>query len=149
MKKDDGSFSHQVFQKRTHTKRYLHSSSHHFPAQNLGVLNTLATRTSWVSNENDLEDEKAHLLKAFNKNGYSRSQGLRDFLNAEKGPKRKMDPKDWSSGVHLPFIQGITDKMARVLKKHKIHSSFIPLNTIQSSLHSVKDPVNPKDRKGV
>ena len=70
------------------------------------------------------------LLNVYNKNGYSRSQGLKDFQNAEKGPKSKIDPKDWSSGVHLPFIQGTMDKIARILRKHEIHSSFRPLNTI-------------------
>lgn len=41
---DDGSFSHQVYHKKTHTKQYLHANSHHFPTQKLGVLNTLAIR---------------------------------------------------------------------------------------------------------
>ena len=40
---DDGSFSHQVFRKKMHTEKYLHANSHHFPAQKLGVLNTLVT----------------------------------------------------------------------------------------------------------
>lgn len=148
-KKDGGSFSHQVFWKKTHTEEYLHASSHDFLAQNLGILNTLATWALQVSDENHLEDEKTHLLKVFNKNGDSRSQGLRAFLNVENGPKSKIDPKDWSSGVHLPFIQGTTYTITRILKKHKIHSSFRPLNTFRSSLHSVKDPINHKDGKGV
>lgn len=47
------------------------------------------------------------------------------------------------------FIQGTTDKIARILKNHKSPSTFRPLSTIRSSLQSVKDPVNPKDGKGV
>ncbi len=71
---DDGSFSHQVFRKKTHTEQYLHANSHHFPAQKLGVLNTLATRALRVSNENHLKEEKAHLLSVFFNNGNSRHQ---------------------------------------------------------------------------
>ena len=41
---DNGSFSHQVYHKKTHTKQYLHANYHPFPAQKLGVLDTLATR---------------------------------------------------------------------------------------------------------
>ena len=88
-------------------------------------------------------------MKVFNKNGYSRYQGLKAFQNAEKGPKNKIDPKDWSSGVRLPFIQGTIDRIARILRNHRINYSFRPLNTIQSSLRSVKDPINPSDGKGV
>jgi len=51
-KKDDGSFSHQVFRRKTHTKQFLHAKSHHFPAQKLGVLNTLATHALRISDEN-------------------------------------------------------------------------------------------------
>lgn len=43
----------------------------------------------------------------------------------------------------------MTDKIARILKKHNIPSTFRPLNTIRSSLKTVKDKVNPMDMKGV
>lgn len=36
-----------------------------------------------------------------------------------------------------------------ILKKHKVPLIFRPLNTIWSSLRSMKDPLNPKDGKGV
>lgn len=42
-KNKDGFLSHSVFWKKTHTKQCLHADSHHFPAQTLGFLNTLAT----------------------------------------------------------------------------------------------------------
>ena len=130
----DGSFSHQVFRKKTHTEQYLHASSHHFPSQKLGVLSTLATRAFIISDEQHFKDEKAHLLKVFNKNGYSTSQCLKAFQKAEKGPKGKKDPRDRLSGVHLPFIQGTMDKIVRILKKHNVSSTFKPSLTIRSSL---------------
>lgn len=49
----------------------------------------------------------------------------------------------------LSFIQGTTDKITKIMKKRKVPSTFRPLNTIWSSLRSVKDPVNPKNGKGV
>ena len=55
---DNGSFSHQVYRKKTHTEKYLHANSHHFPAQKLGVVNTLATRALRVYDENHLKEEK-------------------------------------------------------------------------------------------
>ena len=70
-----------------HTEQYLHSDSHHFPAQKLGVLNTLATRALRISDDDDLDEEKAHILRVFGENGYSRSQGFKAFMNASKGPR--------------------------------------------------------------
>ena len=57
-----------------------------------------------------------------------------------------MDP---ISKVHLPFIQGTMDKITRVLRRNNVSASFKPLCTIRNSLGSVKDPIDPKDMKGV
>ena len=43
----------------------------------------------------------------------------------------------------------MTNKIARILRKRNVPSTFRPLNTIRSSLRSVKDPVDPKDMKDV
>jgi hypothetical protein len=40
-KKNDGSLSHQVYRKKTHTNRYLHIDSHHHLAQKLDIINKL------------------------------------------------------------------------------------------------------------
>eukprot|EP00253_Pinus_taeda_P030797 PITA_30797 len=148
-KNADGSFSHRVFRKKTHTEQYLHASSHHFPAQKLGVLSTLATRAVRISDEESLETKKAHLLDVFVRNGYSRHLGQRAFLKAKKEPSTRRDPKDRAMGVNLPYIQGTTDRIARILRKYDVLATFRPLNTISGSLRSVKDPIDPKDMKGV
>ena len=148
-KKADGSFSHQVFRKKTHTEQYLHASSHHFPAQKLGVLSTLATRAVRISDKESLETEKAHLLDVFEKNGYKRHLGQKAFLKARKEPSTRKVPKDHVLGVNLPYIQGTTDRIARILRRYDVSATFRPLNTIRGSLRSVKDPVDPKSMKGV
>ena len=88
------------FQKKTHMEQYLHYGSHHFPTQKIWVLNTLATRALRISDDDHLDEEKAHLLKVFGENGYSRSQGLKDFMNASKGPRQKLMMDD----VMVKFI---------------------------------------------
>ena len=76
---EDGSISHQVFHKKTHTEQYFHVGSHHFPAQKFGVLCTLATRALRISDNRSLESEKSHILDVFENNGYSRFQGLKSL----------------------------------------------------------------------
>lgn len=36
----DGSLSHQVYRKKTHTDKYIQANSHHHPAPKIGVINT-------------------------------------------------------------------------------------------------------------
>ena len=52
-------------------------------------------------------------------------------------------------GVNIPYIQGTTDRIARILRKYDVPTTFRPLNTIRGSLRSVKDSIDPKDMKGV
>lgn len=70
-RKADGYFSHEMYPKKTHTEQYIHANSHHFPAQKIGVLNTLATCALRISDDDHFSKEKSHLLKVFVHNGYS------------------------------------------------------------------------------
>ena len=115
----------------------------------MGVLNTLATRALRISDNENLDKERSHLLDVFVENGYSRRLGQKAFLRASRNALIKKEPKERRLGVHLPYVQGTTDKIARILRRFDIHSTFRPLSTIRNSLRSVKDPVNSKDMKGV
>jgi hypothetical protein len=148
-KRPDGSLSHQVYRKKTHIEQYLHADSHHHPSQKLGVLNTLATRAFRISDDEHLEEEKKHLLNVFKNNGYKKHQVMKAFQNATKTPRNKEQTNNEVSKVYLPYIQGTTDKLAKILKKKNIGATFKPLNTIRNSLRSVKDSVDPIEHKGV
>lgn len=103
-KNKDGSLSHSMFWKKTHTKQYLHVDSHHFPAQKLGVLNTLTTHALRISDNKNFDKEKSHLLNVFVKNGYSRHLGHKAFLKAYKNSVIRKEPKERLLGVHLPYV---------------------------------------------
>lgn len=130
-------------------EKYLHVKSYHFLAQNMGVFNTLATHAFRVSDESHLEDEKTHLLKVLKHSGCNKLQCPKDFFKAGRGFKIKKEPNDWFSRVHLSFIQGTTNKIARILRKHRVPSTFRPFKTIQISLRTVKDFVDTKTIKDV
>ena len=96
-----------------------------------------------------MDDEKSHLLKVFEINGYSRHQGVVAFQKACKGSLIKKSQGEHFSNVLLPFILGTTNKITYVLKKNNVFFFLHPLQTIRSSLRSFRDLVNPKDMKGV
>ena len=59
--KKDGKLSTNVYRKKTHTERYLHANSHHHPKQKYGIIKTLTTRASRISDPHHLELEINHL----------------------------------------------------------------------------------------
>jgi len=95
-----------------------------FLTQKLGVLNTLATRALRISDDKSFEEEKSHLLNAIVENDYSRYLGQKAFLKATKNSLTRREPKERIRNVHLPFVQGTTDRIARILKKHNVPSTY-------------------------
>ena len=83
-KKQDGSLAHQVYRKKTHPDRYLHTESHHHPSQNIGIIKTLATRTLRIWDKDHLAGEFEHLKKAFLSNGYNGKQINETFKKAHR-----------------------------------------------------------------
>ena len=63
----------------------------------------------------------------------------------------KINPPDNSltTKAYLPYIHGVTDKLAKVLAKKDIGTSFKPLMTIRQRMKSVKDNPDLLQQKGV
>ena len=60
-----------AYRKKTHTDKYLSFESHHPIAHKLSVMNTLFSRAEGIcTTEKDLENEKKHLKKVLELNGY-------------------------------------------------------------------------------
>ncbi|KAG8233585.1 hypothetical protein J437_LFUL000996 [Ladona fulva] len=66
----DGTLSHSVYRKPTHTDLYLNDSSHHHSAQLRSVLSKLTHRAYAISDEESLPGEIKHLRSTFLQNGY-------------------------------------------------------------------------------
>ena len=67
----DGTLSHQVYRKPTHTDRYLHATSYHHPSQKNSVISSLVYRALKISEPTSLNGELEHLNQVLTKNGYS------------------------------------------------------------------------------
>ena len=55
----------------------------------------------------------------------------------------------YGTRAYLPYIQGVIEKISRILKKNNITTSFKPLETIKQKMKSVKDPIDPEQLRGV
>lgn len=146
--KKDGKLSHQVFRKQMHTDRYLHANSHHHPKQKMGVIKTLSTRASKISDPGHLDEELVHLYEVFVSNGYQHHT-IRKIITDSLTNKQIKRKSFENPRISLPYIKGTTNKIAKVLAKHNIMVAFTPPNTIKNMLESAKDAIDPKNHKGV
>jgi len=160
-RKVDGTLGHKVFRKKTHTESYLHADSHHHPSQKIGVLNTLAIRASRIFDSEHLKDENNHLTNIFKSIGY-KSKDIKNVLkrtmiktnmqttrtNSDKTENINNSQKPIKR-AYLPYIKGVTDKIAKILKKKDITTSFKTVQTIKQRMRPIKDPIDHKQGKGV
>ena len=68
---------------------YLHEDSHHYPPQNIGVLNTLVTRALSICDKENVEHELKHLTQVFKDNGYNKNQINTAINNAKKNSEKE------------------------------------------------------------
>jgi hypothetical protein len=148
IRKQDGTLGHKVFRKKTHTDSYLHADSHHHPSQKMGVLNTMATRAARISDKEHLEEEINHLTRVFKNIGY-REKDIKKAMNKKERMTKVQNDQTSNQKAFLPYIRGVTDKIAKILKRKEIITSFKPLITIRQRMKSVKDPIDQHQGKGI
>jgi len=146
VRKDDGRVKLLVYRKKTHTDQYLQFSSHHPVYHKLGVVRTLLDRKdSIVTEEADRKKEEEHITKALRNCGYpawtiKRVQHQIENKKQHKSEKVKEDREKSKGMVVLPYIQGATEKVQRVMKQHNISTAVKPHMTLRQQL------VHPKDK---
>ena len=111
IRKEDGTLGHQVFKKKTHTESYLHANPYHHPSQKIRVLRS--------SDTDHLNEDIKHLASISTDIGYKEKDIKKDIKRA-KGEVISKGPKENCGIVYLPFLQGVRDKVTKVLRKRNI-----------------------------
>jgi predicted GIY-YIG superfamily endonuclease len=152
MKTPNDSIGHTVYRKPTHTNRYLHADSHHFPGQKKGVLNTLITRSRRLTDKEHISEELRLLREVFINNGYSKREIKMAFAkNSAKNANvdtTKTKKDEFKSIAVLPYVSGTTDAISRILKRHSVITVFVPLKKLHNLIRPVKDVI-PQEKCGV
>ena len=144
-----------TYHKLTHTTRYLNFNSAHNLNQKIGLIKTLFFRANSVLNtrQKDKATEMNFICKALKENDYP------DWLTKKikKSMKSKIDyerdindtaPVMKSTPIGLPFVQGYTEVITRILRKADFFVYHYPHRTIRQILPSTKDPIHHFDRIG-
>jgi hypothetical protein len=114
----------------------------------MGVLNTMAIRAARISDKEHLKEEIDHLTKVFKNIGY-KDRDIKKTINKKDRRTRTQNYQTSNIKSFLPYIQGVTDKIAKVLRRKEIMTAFKPLITIRQRMKSVKDPIDHQQGKGI
>ena len=118
-----------VYRKPTHTDRYLDFNSHHPMCHKRSVVSTLLRRAQNIpSTQKGKREEKRRVKAVLRDNNYPTS-----FINSCERSLSKPPADQPSSGfVVLPYVQGISERIGRILRKQQIKVAFKPLRTVNS-----------------
>ncbi|XP_070579089.1 uncharacterized protein [Ptychodera flava] len=146
IRKPDGTVKLCIYRKKTHTDQYLQFTSHHPLHQKLGVIRTLLDRNdSIVTEQHDRDIEEQHIRKALSTCGYP-NWTINKVKKDKSSPKPKCTSKkdknsEKSRGlVVIPYVEGLSEKMARVFRKFGFSTAMKPHRTLRNIL------VHPKDK---
>ena len=147
----NGTLDHSVYRKPTHTDRYLNGFSHHHPAQKQAVISTLVRRAVTITHPRHLHTELDHLTRVLSENNYPNHLVRKTIAkHLRPGGTGRIDMVDPPvSTAFLPYIQGTTDRIGRILGKYNIKSIFKPLTKVSDLLPSIKDKLPPLTAPGV
>jgi len=116
-----------VYRKKSHTDQYLNFSSHHPLDHKLVVIRTLLERCySIVTEEDDRKKEEEHVAKVLSKCGYPPwtidrvKQDIVEKSLKDEAKKVKNTGGNHKGMVVVPYVKGLSEAFARILKSHGI-----------------------------
>ncbi|KAJ2937676.1 hypothetical protein O0L34_g17486 [Tuta absoluta] len=130
IKNTNGTISHSVYRKTTHTDRYLNGNSHHHPSQLAAVGTSLFQRARGICDPQHLDNELKHVRRVLHENNLKPPR--QRHRNRAKPSTVERQP------AYLPYLKGITDKIGRILKRASIKTIFKPPRKISQYSRSVK-----------
>uniref|UniRef100_A0A131XB29 Putative reverse transcriptase n=1 Tax=Hyalomma excavatum TaxID=257692 RepID=A0A131XB29_9ACAR len=152
--KVDGMLQFSVYRKPTHTGRYLDASSNHPFHHKAAVVSALLTRARRVcSSENKRIEEEQVVRSDLLKNGYSKAfvgKVARRQTNPRRPLRKDTDPPHSKPiRVCIPYVQGTSEALARVLSEQGIRVAHKPISTLGRFFPRPKDRLPRERAQGV
>ena len=116
-----------VYRKPTHTDRYLDFFSCHPLCHKRSVVNTLLKRANNIPSTNKGRREETQRVKdVLRDNNYPMS-----FIrNCVRALTKELIENNFNGFIVLPYVQGVSEKIGRILKQQKVKVPYKPQQTI-------------------
>ena len=127
--------------------QYLQFSSHHPTAHKWAVLSTLLKRTASHCSMNCLvQEERSYVKETFQQNGYPECFLSPQCSSSRKDREEKDDPR---SRITIPYIQGVSEVVTRILSNINVQVHMKPFRTLRRILSYPKDCIPDDDKSSV
>ena len=158
LKRNNAEISVLAYRKPTHTDQYLHNSSHHRTSWKESVVSSLFNRAySIITNKDDLYKENARTKQVLYENGYREyiiDKIFRRITNNPSLPQSQqlmqatdVQKEEIRININLPYVDGTSEKLRRILRSHKIRSIFY--TEMCKLLSKPKDRVATEDKNNI
>ncbi len=144
----EGKLETAVYRKPTHTDKYLSYNSHHPVSHKKSVAKTLLQRAEHLpSNSDSQANEREYVLNILRENNYPKDF-LKNCLNPSACRNQNNSEGDTSIKGYavVPYIQGVTEPIKRILSNCNIKVAFKPYLTLGHIFAKPKDPI-PTNQK--
>ena len=142
LKRNNGKISVLVYRKPTHSGQHLHYSSHHQTSCKESVISALFNRVySIITNKDDLYKENTRIKQVLKENGYQESiisKFSKRITNNRSLPQSQQQTKitdipeyDIRLSANVPYIEGTSEKLRRILRPHKVRFIFSKITVSQ------------------
>ena len=140
-----------------HTDQYLHYSSHHQTSCKESVVSSLFNSAySIITNKDYLTKENSRIKQVLKKNECQEdiiSKIFRRITNnhvlsrsQQQTEAIDMQEEEMSVSINLAYFEGTIEKQPRILRSHKIKSTFYAESTLRKLLCKPKDRVATEDK---
>ena len=144
--RNNGQLTTKAYRKPTNTTRYLNFNSCHSFSQKVGLVKTLLFRANskLITNYRDKINEVKFVCNALRENDYPDwlLNKMKKEIKHKKVNKSVCMSEKISNYVGLPYIKGLSDEMARILRKFNINVYTYPYKIIGNILPKIKDSVD-------
>ena len=117
------------------------------------------TAYSIITNKDELHKENARIKQVLNENGYQKSiisKIFKRITNNHSLPQSQqlmqatdIQEEEIRISINLPYVEGTSEKLRRILRSHKIRSTFYTEMTLRTLLCKLKDRVATEDKNNI
>jgi len=142
-----------TYRKKSHTDQYLNFSFYHPLNHKLVVIRTLLERCYSIVTEEDDRKKEEHVAKVLSKCGYPPwtidrvKQDIVEKSWKDEAKKVKNTRGNHKGMVVVPYVKGLSETFAGILKSHGIATANRPHRTSQNFVVYPKDKVRDEENE--
>ena len=111
---------------------------------------------SIITNKDDFYKENARIKQVFKEDKYQESSVSKRITNnhglsqsQQQRQSTDIQEEEIRMSINLPYVEGTSEKLRRILKSHKIRSTFYMESTLSKLLFKPKNRVATEDKNNI